>query len=751
VQLMHQFQKAKNFGSLIQPCVSEADIAFARGSVEARNLGSNLFLNDTHKKVLSVLAQAEALTQRYQIVTENPPYAGSRYMNGDLAGLAKKSFRAGSSDLFSMFIIRSLALCQTGGVIGIVCPFVWMFLSAYEAFRKQLLVEGKFNSMVRLEYNAFEPACVPVSAWVYSVRATKKRNTRFIDLSEFRGWENQAPRTLEAINDSNLPSNHFADCDQFLAVPGAPFTYEVSAKFRAIFAASRSLADLVEFTGSQNVTGENRSFVRKWWEVPFGSIGQEARWVFYGKGGGSRKWWGLLTDIVDWSLDAREFYAGNKTSNLLHRGYWFRAGITYSELTSNQPTFRLLPEGCVYDKAGPSFHPVRLSDTNLLLALCNSSFASKVFDVVNPTLHVQVRDVKSIPLPSLSDSQRRLLDARTGECVRLAKNDWDSYELSPYFQGSPFCRPENRVGVLRDCFSSRKVILNSTIRAMQDLETENNRVLLQAYELDGELSPEVAEQQVSLSRAEPRADMVSFLSYALGCMMGRYSLDRPGLILADKGDGLIEYAAKTRLTVDEWTFTPDRDGMVPVLDGEWFADDVVARTREFLKVTFGEASLRENIRFIEESLERDLRSYFLTDFYKDHLQTYKKRPIYWMVQSPRKGFSVLIYLHRYTRDTMNVILNRYLRDFQVKLRSKKDHLQQVGTSASASNREKTLAAKELIKLRKTLHECEEWERQTILPLAQARIELDLDDGVKVNYQKLGEALVKIPGFEAAEE
>jgi hypothetical protein len=286
---------------------------------------------------------------------------------------------------------------------------------------------------------------------------------------------------------------------------------------------------------------------------------------------------------------------------------------------------------------------------------------------------------------------------------------------------------------------------------MQDLETENNRVLLQAYELDGELSPEVAEQQVSLSRAEPRADMVSFLSYALGCMMGRYSLDRPGLILADKGDGLIEYAAKTRLTVDEWTFTPDRDGMVPVLDGEWFADDVVARTREFLKVTFGEASLRENIRFIEESLERDLRSYFLTDFYKDHLQTYKKRPIYWMVQSPRKGFSVLIYLHRYTRDTMNVILNRYLRDFQVKLRSKKDHLQQVGTSASASNREKTLAAKELIKLRKTLHECEEWERQTILPLAQARIELDLDDGVKVNYQKLGEALVKIPGFEAAEE
>lgn len=245
--------------------------------------------------------------------------------------------------------------------------------------------------------------------------------------------------------------------------------------------------------------------------------------------------------------------------------------------------------------------------------------------------------------------------------------------------------------------------------------------------------------------------MAAFLSYAIGCMMGRYSLDRPGLILADAGDGLADYAAKVGCASDELTFQPDRDGIIPVLDDEWFADDIVARTREFLKVTFGEATLRENIRFIEESLGRDLRTYFLTDFYKDHVQTYKKRPIYWMVQSPRKGFSVLIYVHRYTRDTTNVILNRYLREFQVKLRGKIEHLQQVSSGTSASVREKSAALKEAAKLTKTLHECEEWERQTILPLAQARIELDLDDGVKVNYQKLGEALVKIPGFEAAEE
>ena len=197
-------------------------------------------------------------------------------------------------------------------------------------------------------------------------------------------------------------------------------------------------------------------------------------------------------------------------------------------------------------------------------------------------------------------------------------------------------------------------------------------------------------------------------------------------------------------------FSPDQDGIIPVLDGEWFEDDIVARTRDFLRATFGEATLRENLRFLEDSLGKDLRKYFLTDFYKDHLQTYKKRPIYWLVQSPKKGFSVLLYLHRYTRDTMNLVLNRYLRDYQVKLRNRLAHLTQEQATASTA-KAKTDARKEADKLTKTLHECEEWERQTVLPLAQARIELDLDDGVKTNYLKLGEALAPIVGLVKEED
>jgi primosomal protein N'' len=239
-------------------------------------------------------------------------------------------------------------------------------------------------------------------------------------------------------------------------------------------------------------------------------------------------------------------------------------------------------------------------------------------------------------------------------------------------------------------------------------------------------------------------------------MMGRYSLDQSGLILADAGDTLVNYFNKVGKTLDQLTFVPDEDGIIPMLDGEWFEDDIVARTREFLRVTFGKSKLNENLRFIEESLGKDLRKYYLTDFYKNHISNeraygYKKRPIYWLVQSPQRGFSALIYLHRYTRDTMNLVLNRYLRPYQEKLRSRLEHVARVQLDEGVSARDKTVARKESDKLTKILRECEEWERQTILPLAQQRLELDLDDGVKVNYQKLGEALAPIPGLAAAED
>jgi hypothetical protein len=398
--------------------------------------------------------------------------------------------------------------------------------------------------------------------------------------------------------------------------------------------------------------------------------------------------------------------------------------------------------------AGPTIFPKQDSQLPFLLGMFNSRPVAEFLPVLNPTLHVQLNDVRSLPTPETVD--KNLVGKIVDECCALARTDWDNFETSWDFRDQPLLRPGLKGATLEASWRNWEAQSTAAIRRMQELETENNRLFIAAYGLDGELQPEVPEEQITLARAEARRDMAAFLSYAVGCMMGRYGPDHPGLILADAGDSLKEYLAKVKRPLEKLTFAPDEDGIIPVLDGEWFEDDIVARTRDFLRATFGEATLRENLRFLEDSLGKDLRKYFLNDFYKDHLQTYKKRPIYWLVQSPRKGFNVLLYLHRYTRDTMNLVLNRYLREYQVKLRNRLAHLTQVQATAPTA-REKTEARKEADKLTKTLHECDEWERQTVLPLAQARIELDLDDGVKTNYLKLGEALAPIAGLAAREE
>ena len=312
-------------------------------------------------------------------------------------------------------------------------------------------------------------------------------------------------------------------------------------------------------------------------------------------------------------------------------------------------------------------------------------------------------------------------------------------------------RPGLKGATLQASWRNWEAQSTAAIRRMQELETENNRLFIAAYGLDGELQPEVPEAQITLARAEARRDMAAFLSYATGCMMGRYSLDHPGLILANAGDTLEHFYEKVHISSDAVAFQPDRDGIIPVLDGEWFEDDIVARSREFLRVTFPASSLNTDLAFIETALGKDLRKYFCTDFYKDHLPTYKKRPIYWLVQSPKKGFSCLIYLHRYTKDTLNLVLNNYFRPYLQKLEARLAQLGLDQLNDALPTRDRTAARKEAEKITKVLKECEAWEQDSLLPLAQQRIELDLDDGVKVNYLKLQDVLAPIPGLAAKEE
>ncbi|PQZ89939.1 type II restriction endonuclease subunit M [Pseudomonas trivialis] len=344
--------------------------------------------------------------------------------------------------------------------------------------------------------------------------------------------------------------------------------------------------------------------------------------------------------------------------------------------------------------------------------------------------------------------------------IQHAKNDWDSYETSWDFTSLPLLNADYRQPTLQGTYQQLRTYWRSMTQEMQRLEEENNHVFIDSYGLQGELKPEVPLKEITLTcnphyryggaknhnelEAQLQADtMAELLSYAVACMFGRYSLDKPGLVLANQGATLNDYLRQ----VPAPSFMPDEDNVIPLLDGEWFADDVTERFRTFLRGAFGEENYEENMAFLEQSLGKDVRKYFIKDFYSDHVKRYKKRPIYWLFASPKGTFSALIYLHRYRPDTVSVVL-KYLRDFRKKLAARLDYLQQVGISTSVSQGEKTRALKEIETLKKQLLELDDYERDTLYPLATEQVALDLDDGVKVNYLKLGSALKKIVGLDA---
>ena len=760
LRLLHQFEEAKNFGSLIQPCLDERAIADVRRAIEAKDLGGQLFLRETHLKVLRVLEQSEALTQRYHVVVANPPYMGGKGMNGVIKTFLQSHFADYKSDLFAAFIVRSLSLSISNGYLGFMSPFVWMFISSYEELRKRLISEATITTLVQLEYSGFDGATVPICTFALQNKRHKDYRGGYIRLSDFRGSEIQGPKSLEAIANPKCGWFFRANAEDFKKIPGYPIAYWLSRRFIDHFSSSPSLASLVS-TAVGLFTCDNARFIRVWTEVSIDRIGfghadrdtallSKSRYFPLHKGGGFRKWYGLNYLVVQFDHDGKDIrdyrHQSGQSWSLPGEEYYFRAGVTWSGLTSSLNSFRWSDAGFIFESNKGQM--LFSNEAEAFLGFLNTHVCRSYIEAINPTLSVQSSEIKRLPFSTPQD--REALKRYVVEMVGIARADWDNFETSWDFRDQPLLRPGLKGATLEASWRNWEAQSTAAIRRMQELETENNRLFIAAYGLDGELQPEVPEAQITLARAEARRDMAAFLSYAVGCMMGRYSPDHPGLILANAGDTLREFLEKVGKPLAELTFAPDEDGIIPVLDGEWFEDDIVARTRDFLRATFGEATLRENLRFLEDSLGKDLRKYFLNDFYKDHLQTYKKRPIYWLVQSPRKGFSVLLYLHRYTRDTMNLVLNRYLRDYQVKLRNRLAHLTQVQATAPTA-REKTEARKEADKLTKTLHECDEWERQTVLPLAQARIELDLDDGVKTNYLKLGEALAPIAGLAAKEE
>ncbi|MFL0705685.1 BREX-1 system adenine-specific DNA-methyltransferase PglX, partial [Cylindrospermopsis raciborskii] len=484
-----------------------------------------------------------------------------------------------------------------------------------------------------------------------------------------------------------------------------------------------------------------------------------------------RKWYGNQEYVVNWENDGFEIRNFGTEHGLKARSRpqntdkYFQESISWSKVTSSYFSLRFYPKGFIFADAGMSIFFNDKSIIKPILGLMNSPIMNSTTASLSPTLNFEVGQISNFPILNNTIHKITINSLENIEqVINIARSDWDSYETSWNFTKLPLLDPSYRQTTLQTTYQKLRHQWQQTTLEMQRLEEENNRIFILAYGLQDELTPEVPLNEITLTcnphyrydHTKPQTELETllladtikeYISYAVGCMFGRYSLDQPGLILANQGETLPDYLQQ----IPNPTFTPTKTNVIPILDGQWFTDDMSDRFRQFLRLTFGEQHYEENLKFIEKALGKDIRKYFLKDFYNDHVKRYKKRPIYWLFSSPKSNFNALIYLHRYRPDTVSIVLNDYLREFRAKLEARQNHLKRVEVSADASQSEKTKAVKEINKLATIIEELDDYEREILYPLAIEQIHIDLDDGVKANYPKFGLALKKIPGLETKEE
>ena len=770
---LRQFEEANNFGSLIR-----TDLTDVEGMVrvlETKDVSGQLFLKATHDKVLQALLQADYLSPKYHVVIANPPYMGSKGMNNRLKAWADQNYKDSKFDLYAMFIDRNLDLGREHGMIAMITMQSWMFLSRLESLRIRILRENTILCTAHLGERAFDSIggeVVSTTAFVLSTTMHLNRKGDYIRLIDWSSETEKSHAAIEAIRDPKCGWRFKASSDDFMKIPGEPIAYWISSRVRTIFAKSNSLGTIGSPTHGV-VTGDNDRFLKLWHEVSPNrscfnagnrdeALASGAKWFPVSKGGSFRRWHGNLEHVIDWENDGEvmrttKHETGRIRATNFNLNRIFQPGITWSTISSTL-SMRYLPEGMIFESKGSVCFCDSEKKRLFLLALTNTKVVNALLLIMSPTLDYHEGPMSRIPVVEIPDSQPITI-AKT--CLEQSKLDWDSSETSWDFTSPPLLNPDTRQPTLEATYRNLRAHWQEMTLEMQRLEEENNRIFIDAYGLQDELTPEVPLSEITLTcnphyryngdKSEEELEallladtMKEFISYAVGCMFGRYALDKPGLILANQGETIDDYLKQ----IPEPSFPADDDNVIPMLDGNWFTDDITERFYKFLRVTFGEEHYEENLEFIEQAIGKNIRKYFLKDFYNDHGKRYKKRPIYWLFSSPKGSFNALIYMHRYRPDTVSVVLNDYLREFRAKLASRKNHLEAVSISASASKGEKTRALKEIEKLKKIILELEDYERDVLYPLATQQVEIDLDDGVKVNYKKFGKALKKVVGLSA---
>ncbi|MDO7835107.1 BREX-1 system adenine-specific DNA-methyltransferase PglX [Sphingobium sp. HBC34] len=769
---MGQFEQAKNFGSLIVPNLR--DPAEVSRIVRLQDFGGDLLLREVQERVLKVLEMAEALSPKYHVVVANPPYMGGGGMNDRLTEWIKANYPDGKSDLFSAFIQRNLMMCSRNGYVAMVTMESWMFLSSFKELRQKILKNSSINSMVHMPYIGKGGTSMGINfgttAFLLHENGSQAAVGTYCCLRYYEADDNGVPLQFPPRNErfSTVPGSIFAE------MPGAPIAYWASEGLRATFANNPRLGEIAEPRKGM-VTADNPRFIRNWSEISNNRTCRSAssredakesraKWFPYLKGGQFRRWYGNQECVVNWKNDGSELLNmkgnGYKVGSTNHNlDYIFYPAITWTKVTSGKNGFRVNGNGFLFDDASGLCAVKDKNEFYSVAAFLNAPVVYSAIASLNPTMNLNpgtLADVPYISLSSVGDNALR--------CVVLSRADWDAQEVSWDFTTLPLLSVDFRAETFELSYAQLRACWADMTNEMRRLEEENNRIFIDAYGLQDELTPEVPLEEITLTcnpayryggkstaeELETRllADTIAeFLHYAVGCMFGRYSLDAPGLILANQGEGLADYLAR----VPQPTFEPDADNVIPVLDGDWFADDIAERFRRFLRVTFGEAKFQQNLAFIESALGKDIRKWFTKDFFDYHVRRFKKRPIYWMFASPKGSFQALIYMHRYRPDTVSVVLNDYLREYRNKLEAHRKAQEAQSINPEATPAQRTKALKEVNEATKVIEELDAYERDVLYPLATQKIEIDLDDGVKANYPKFGAALKPIKGLSDADD
>jgi type II restriction/modification system DNA methylase subunit YeeA len=742
-------QQATNFGSLIAPHTSLNELKKVKSLIETRVNSGDAFFQYRLEQIEAAINQLIPLCEKYHCVVDNPPYMGGGNMNKTLGDFVKTNYPDSKADLMACFMEAGINMLQTKGFLGMINQHSWMFLSSYEKLRAKLIEDIFFDTNLHLGSRTFPEIggeVVQNAAFTFWNKQLDSKGS-YLRLVDFNSTDDKRLKTIEAIENQNCGWFYTANQRDFEKIPGNPIGYWLSERYLKLFA--NKLLGEIEYPKKGADTGKNDYFLRLWYEVSYEKIISNSHWIFYNKGGTFRRWYGNYEYVINWKNNGSELK--KSTANLRSKELYFKESITWNALSSNKFCARYSDKKTIFDSAGSSlFLNKKLNDNNTYLGFLNSKVCQEILNLINPTLNYGAGTIALLPILKIDNETIKNLSANS---IEISANSWSSSELSDSFLKNGILRQKS--SSLQECFDFYVRYWTNKFQLLQKNEEELNRQFIEIYGLKDELTPDVPMDEITILKEEISIEngelvfhaeevFAQFMSYAVGCMFGRYSLDKKGLILANQGETLKEYLTKVSKNKEELCFIPDEDNVIPVLDDEWFEDDIVARFHSFLKASFGEKEFQKNLSFVEECLGKDIRKYFVKDFYKDHIKRYKKRPIYWMFSSPKGYFNVLIYMHRYTQDTLSTILNGYLREFigKLELQRKQHEHTVVNGSPALQNR----AQREIDKIDDMLADCRKYESEILYPLAGERISIDLDDGVLVNYNKFGAAIAPVDGL-----